>query len=63
MLEPSDFDILPNYLIYSYGDLFIKDESNNKDIDLSKSVKGSLTIDLIGMSDNFNLFEVKTCLY
>lgn len=58
--EEIDIDILPNnnYIIYSYGDLFVKGDNNNKDINLSKTTKGTLTIDLIGMSDNLNLFEV-----
>lgn len=55
-----DIDIMPNnnYLIYAYGDSFIKDDKNNVDIDVSNAFIGKMTVDLIGMSDNFNLFEV-----
>jgi hypothetical protein len=58
--EEIDIDILPNnnFLIYAYGNSFKTNENNQKDIDLEDSKKGSFTLDLIGMSEKFNLFEV-----
>ena len=58
--EEIDIDILPNnnYLVYAYGNSFKLNENNEKDIDLVESKKGSFSLDLIGMSDNLNLFEV-----
>jgi len=50
-----------NHIIYALGGKFINSEE--KDIDLNQSIKGSIALDLIESNENLNLFECMNPIY
>ncbi len=61
--EEIDIDIFTsmNHIIYALGGKFINSEE--KDIDLNQSIKGSIALDLIESNENLNLFECMNPIY
>jgi len=58
-----DIDIFTNinHIIYAFGNQFV--DSEEKDIDLNRSIKGSIALNLIESPESLNLFECMNPIY